>query len=92
MHSSGGRGQLRASRSSPGTFKKTIKEAADQADRLRSLITTHHGLWLKGGTWLDLSDVEEVHCIAVTVDDFGPVLMMMEQLVCAGTLTQTQLP
>ena len=75
-----------------GDLEKTIKEAGDQADRLRSLITTHHCLWLKGGIWLDLSDVEEVHCIAVTVDDFGPVLLMMEQLVRAGTLTQTELP
>jgi len=33
-----------------GDLNKTVREAAEQADRLRELLTTHHGLWLDDGT------------------------------------------
>lgn len=75
-----------------GDLKKTVREAAEQADRLRDLIIKNHGLWLDGGQWLDLGDIREIHSIAVTLDDLGPVSLMMEQLVRSGTLPQIQLP
>lgn len=75
-----------------GDLKKTVQEAAEQADRLRTLIIENHGLWLEDGQWLDLGEIHEIHSIAVTLDDLGPVSLMMEQLVRSGILPQTHLP
>lgn len=56
-----------------GDLEKTVKEAAGQADRLRSLIVTNHGLWGEDGQWIDLSQVQEVHAIVACLDDLGPL-------------------
>lgn len=75
-----------------GDMAKTVKEAAQQADRLRSLIETHRGLWLDGGGWLDLDAVHEIHSIVVCLDDLGPLSLATAELVRAGVLTQDHLP
>lgn len=75
-----------------GDLSKTVQEAAEQASRLRSLIELHRGLWLENGTWLDLSDVYEIHSIVACLDDLGPLALATSELVQAGVLTQAQLP
>ena len=82
----GGSGEL------DGDLKKTVREAARQADRLRALIVAHHGLWRTNGTWLDLADVEEVYTIVVSLDDLGPSVLAIDQLVRSGILIQVELP
>ena len=80
------------SRELDGDLKKTVREAAGQADRLRALIVAHHGLWRTDGTWLNLADVEEVHTVVVSLDDLGPAALAVDQLVRSGILTQVELP
>ena len=69
-----------------GDLDKTIKDAAAQADRLRSLITAHKGLWRDTGQWLDLDDVQEIHSLVVCLDDLGPLALSTSELVRAGVL------
>ncbi|QCB95036.1 hypothetical protein [Cellulomonas shaoxiangyii] len=73
-------------------LKETVQKAAGQADRLRALITTHHGLWLEDGTWLDLPDIHEVYSVVVTLDDLGPASLDTEALARSGVITQATLP
>ena len=75
-----------------GDLRKTVREAARQADRLRSLIVANHGLWRSDGSWLDLTDVQEVYTIVVSLDDLGPVALAVDQLVRSNVLTQVDLP
>lgn len=75
-----------------GDLDKTVQEAAGQADRLRSLIELHRGLWLEDGSWLDLEDVHEIHSVVACLDDLGPLALATSELVRAGVLTQTHLP
>lgn len=75
-----------------GDLDKTVKDAAAQADRLRTLIDDHDGVWLENGTWLDLSDVQEIHSLVVCLDDLGPLALCTAELVRAGVLPQTHLP
>lgn len=75
-----------------GDLTKTIKDAAHQADRLRSLIVDHNGLWRENGSWLDLTAAREVHSIVVCLDDLGPLAMSTSEMVRAGVLSQTHLP
>jgi hypothetical protein len=82
----GGSEQLRSD------LKKTVKAAASQTDRLRDLITTHGGLWLQDGNWLDLASIEEVYSVVVCLDDLGPLASTTAQLVRGGVLAQTNLP
>lgn len=73
-------------------LEKTVSDAAEQADRLRQLITVNGGLWLQDRTWLDLSGVREVRCIAVLLDDLGPTGTALNELQRAGVLRADQLP
>lgn len=75
-----------------GDLAKTVQEAAEQADRLRSIIQLNGGLWLEGGTWLDLGDVREIHTVVACLDDLGPLALATSELVQTGVLPQTQLP
>jgi hypothetical protein len=75
-----------------GDLNKTIRDAAAQADRLRSLITDHHGLWLETGGWLDLNDVQEIYSLVVCLDDLGPLALSTSELVRSGVLPQRHLP
>lgn len=75
-----------------GDLSKTVREAAEQADRLRSIIELHRGLWLENGTWLDLRGAQEIHSVVACLDDLGPLALATSELVRAGVLTQVQLP
>ena len=54
-------------------LKATIGDGCKQAARLEALIETNAGLWLEGGTWLDLSDIRELRSIVALLDDVGPL-------------------
>jgi hypothetical protein len=75
-----------------GDLGKTVQEAAEQADRLRSIIELHRGLWLESGTWLSLDNVREIHTVVACLDDLGPLALATSELVRTGVLTQTHLP
>lgn len=75
-----------------GDLDKTVQGAADQADRIRSIIESNGGLWLEDGTWLNLEDVHEIHSIVACLDDLGPLALATSELVHAGVLTQPHLP
>lgn len=75
-----------------GDLGKTVREAADQAARLRQIIEAQRGLWLEDGTWVDLGEVHEIHSIVVCLDDLGPLALATSELVQAGVLTESQLP
>lgn len=75
-----------------GDLSKNVQEAAEQADRLRSIIALHRGLWLDNGDWLDLQEVDEIYSVVVCLDDLGPLALATSELVQAGLLPQSQLP
>lgn len=75
-----------------GDLTKNVGGAANQADRLRNLITLNHGLWLEDGTWMDLRDVREVHSVVVSLDDLGPAALTMQDLISSNIITQVHLP
>lgn len=75
-----------------GDLDKTVKAAADQAERLRHLIQKHHGLWLENGNWLDLTEVREVRTMVVCLEDLGPLALSTAELVQTGILNQPDLP
>ncbi len=54
-------------------LKATIGDGCRQAARLEALIETNAGLWLEGGTWLDLSEVREWRSVVALLDDVGPL-------------------
>jgi len=72
---------------------KLVTSAAAQAERTRHAILTDGGLRLRDGTWLDLSQVREVHSIAVSLDDLSSIATVTTDLVQAGLLsTSVPLP
>lgn len=75
-----------------GDLDKTVSDAARQADRLRTLIRDHQGVWLESGTWLDLGYVQEIQSLVVCLDDLGPLALCTAEMVRAGLLPQTNLP
>lgn len=72
-------------------LKKTVGDAVFQADRLERLISTHRGLWLADGTWLDLSKIVETRSIAVCLDDLGVLGTSVDTLARAGIFKSPQL-
>lgn len=75
-----------------GDLGKTVKDAAEQADRLRQLIERNHGLWRDTGEWLDLANVDEIHSIVVCLDDLGPLALCTSELVRAGSCLKRIFP
>lgn len=73
-------------------LKKTILDAASQANRLRELIARNEGLWLEDETWYDLSGVREIHSLVVCLDDFGPLAIATDALVRADLLPHASIP
>jgi len=71
-------------------LKRTVVGAADQAQRLRQLITKNGGIWTEGHAWIDLSEVREVHLVVVCLDDLGPLAVAGDALVKAGLMTHEQ--
>ncbi|MCI0140650.1 hypothetical protein KNN17_03565 [Arthrobacter bambusae] len=69
-----------------------IKEASDQAGRVRDRIEIDGGLRVEGEGWLDLRHIREIHTIAVSLDDMSTVLTATAELVRAGLLELGNIP
>jgi hypothetical protein len=73
-------------------IKAIFGEGARQARRLEQLMLENHGLWLAGGSWLDLAGIREVRSIVVGLDFFGPLAVALGDLKRAGMLGEGSLP
>ncbi|WP_141364112.1 hypothetical protein [Glutamicibacter uratoxydans] len=73
-------------------LRKTIGEAASQAERLEDLILKHQGLWTPANCWIDLSGIREIHTIIVCLDDWGPLAIATDALVRANIITSQSIP
>ncbi|MFB7122973.1 hypothetical protein [Kitasatospora sp. NPDC056273] len=82
-------GESRRLRSNLG---RIVTEAAEQAHRLRERIEVDHGLRLRDGTWLDLAHVQEVHTVAVSLEDLSGISTTTADLAAAGLLPGTAYP
>lgn len=69
-----------------------VQDANSQAARLRDLILANGGVWTAKRRWIAFDGVREVHSIVVTLDDCGPVVLSMSQLIDAGLITTEQVP
>ena len=68
-----------------------IAKAADQARRLGDVIDRDGGIRTEGG-WVDLSQIREVHTIAVSLDDLMSVTTATVELVRAGLIDPANIP
>ena len=73
-------------------LRRIITAAADQADRLRSRILTDKQIRLGDGGCIDLSNIREVHSIAVGLEDLSGVTTATATLVEAGLLRPDHIP
>lgn len=69
-----------------------ITKAADQAGRMKKAILRDGGLRTRDSEWLDLSEVREIHTIAVSLDDLSGVSTATAALVEAGVLRADHIP
>ncbi|MFE5009874.1 hypothetical protein ACFRJ3_35460 [Streptomyces sp. NPDC056696] len=69
-----------------------ITKAAEQAGRMRDAIQRDGGLRSKNEGWIDLSQIREIHTIAVSLDDISTVLTATAELVQAGLLAADNIP
>ena len=69
-----------------------ITKGADQALRMKQRIIGDLGLRLRDGTWLDLSDIREVHTVVTSLDDMPGIATATSTLVGAGLLTPDNIP
>lgn len=69
-----------------------VTKGAEQAGRMKQRIVRDHGLRLRDGTWLDLSDVREVHSVVTSLDDMPGIATATAKLVGAGLLSPDNVP
>jgi hypothetical protein len=70
----------------------TIGKASRQAQRLAELIQANGGLWRPDKSWVDLSQIREVHSIVATLDDLAPLSMDVENLERSQILSGERVP
>lgn len=70
----------------------TIGDACEQAKRIERLIETNRGIWLTDKSWLDLSQIREVRCVAALLDDVGPLGTAIGRLQQAGIVSEAKPP
>ncbi len=70
----------------------TIGDACEQARRIERLIETNRGIWLADKSWLDLSHIREVRCVAALLDDVGPLGTAIGRLQQAGIVSEDKPP
>ena len=75
-----------------GKLRDIVTNAAEQADRLRTLIETDGRIRTGKNTWIDVSGVREVHTIAVSLDDLSGVSTATAALIDAGLLHGERVP
>lgn len=69
-----------------------ITKGSEQAGRMKQRIMSDHGLRLRDGTWLDLSDIREVHAVVTSLDDMPAIATATAKLVGAGLLPPDNIP
>lgn len=69
-----------------------ITKGSEQAGRMKQRIMGDHGLRLRDGTWLDLSDVREIHAVVTSLDDMPGIATATAKLVGAGLLPPDNIP
>lgn len=69
-----------------------ITKGAEQARRMKQRIVQDHGLRLRDGSWLDLSDVREIHAVVTSLDDLPGIATATAKLVGAGLLASDHIP
>lgn len=75
-----------------GQLRDIVTNAAMQANRMRERIVEDGGLQLRDGTWLDLSNVREIHSIAVSLEDLSGVTTATAGLIDSGLLPAADIP
>lgn len=73
-------------------LRDIVTAAANQAARLHERIIIDQRIRLDGGQWIDVSDVREIHTIAVGLEDLSGVTTATAMLVAAGLLKQDDIP
>jgi hypothetical protein len=69
-----------------------ITKGAEQAGRMKQRLIGDHGLLLRDGTWLDVSDVREIHTVVTSLDDMPGIASATSKLVGAGLLPEDNIP
>jgi hypothetical protein len=69
-----------------------ITKAAEQSGRMRDVIQRDGGLRIEDEGWVDLSQIREIHTIAVSLDDLSTVLTATAEMVRAGLLSPDNIP
>ncbi|WP_374009116.1 hypothetical protein [Leifsonia sp. LS-T14] len=69
-----------------------ITKASDQASRLQDRIEGDGGVRIHGEGWIDLSDVREIHTVALSLEDLSGVATATADLVEAGLLDAAHIP
>jgi len=75
-----------------GKLRDIVTAAASQADRLRQRIVTDKRIRCDHDKWIDVSNVREIHTIAVGLEDLSGVSTATAMLVGAGVLTPDHIP
>lgn len=75
-----------------GKLRDIVTDAANQAARLRERIVTDQRIRLDDGQWIDVSEVREIHTIAVGLEDLSGVTTATTMLVAAGILKPDNIP
>lgn len=74
-------------------LQNILTKAADQAQRLRERIVTDGVIRPRdGGSWIDVSNIREVHTIAVGLEDLSGITTATAALVEAGILRDGEIP
>lgn len=69
-----------------------ITKASGQAARLQDRVEEDGGIRLNKSGWLDLSDVREIHTVALSLEDLSGVSTATSELVAAGLLDGDHIP
>lgn len=73
-------------------LRAIITDAAEQATRLRERIEKDRRVRLDDNEWIDCSNVREIHCVAVGLEDLSGVVTATAELVHAGILPRSGIP
>jgi hypothetical protein len=75
-----------------GKLRDIITHAASQAVRVRERMLTDQRIRLKGGEWIDVAHIREIHTIAVGLEDLSGVTTATTALLAAGVLAPNHIP
>lgn len=73
-------------------LREVLGKGAEQAFRVRRLLTENGGFWETPTQWLDLRHVNEIRTVLVVLDDFGPLGTQLDDLRAADLVIGDQMP